>query len=122
MDIRVVRGGQSPEFFTEERCFIRELSNSTDDETCSIAQSRVAPGVTTQWHRLDGITERYVILSGVGKVEIGEQPVTMMNPGDVALIPPNCRQRITNTGTSDLVFLAICTPRFRQTAYEALPD
>ena len=39
-------------------------------------------------------------------------------PGDVVLIPPGCRQRIANIGDGDLIFLAICTPRFRAEAYE----
>jgi oxalate decarboxylase/phosphoglucose isomerase-like protein (cupin superfamily) len=34
------------------------------------------------------------------------------------LIPPSCPQRIANIGQGDLVFLAICTPRFKQAAYE----
>jgi hypothetical protein len=34
------------------------------------------------------------------------------------LIPPSCRQRITNVGQGDLNFLAICTPGFRPEAYE----
>jgi oxalate decarboxylase/phosphoglucose isomerase-like protein (cupin superfamily) len=38
----------------------------------------------------------------------------------VVLIPPACRQRIANTGAGDLVFLAICTPRFSYDAYEEL--
>ena len=42
--------------------------------------------------------------------------------GDVVLIPPSCPQRITNTGSGDLIFLAICTPRFKQDAYEDIDD
>jgi mannose-6-phosphate isomerase-like protein (cupin superfamily) len=38
----------------------------------------------------------------------------------VVLIPAACPQRITNTGAGDLVFLAICTPRFTYEAYEEL--
>ena len=38
--------------------------------------------------------------------------------GDVVLIPPACRQRIANLGAGELVFLAICTPRFEQQNYE----
>lgn len=38
----------------------------------------------------------------------------------MVLIPPMCRQRIANIGIEDLVFLAICTPRFVQEAYEDL--
>ncbi len=37
--------------------------------------------------------------------------------GDVVIIPPETRQRITNTGEDDLLFLAVCSPRFRAEAY-----
>lgn len=106
------------EFYTAERCHINELSNTVTDPEVSISRARVEPGVTTRWHRLDGIAERYVILDGTGRVEIGNLPPHEMGPGAVALIPPSCRQRITNTGEKGLIFLAICTPRFRQEAYE----
>ena len=110
------------EFATPEGCHIVEISNSPDDPLLSIARARVEPGVTTQWHRLAGVAERYVILEGSGRVEIGNRPPEDVHPGDVVLIPPMCRQRITNTGTADLVFLALCTPRFEQNYYEALPS
>jgi oxalate decarboxylase/phosphoglucose isomerase-like protein (cupin superfamily) len=45
-----------------------------------------------------------------------------VNPGDVVLIPPMCPQRITNCGTDDLVFIAICSPRFVQDAYEDIEN
>jgi mannose-6-phosphate isomerase-like protein (cupin superfamily) len=44
----------------------------------------------------------------------------LVEPGDVVVIPPLCRQRIANVGKTDLVFLAICTPRFRPENYEDL--
>ncbi len=110
------------EFFTPEQCYITELSNSPGDPDASIARARVEPGVTTRWHRLAGITERYVIVSGKGRVDIGNLPSQIVNPGDVILIPPMCRQRISNTGTEDLVFLAVCTPRFSNDAYEDIDD
>lgn len=108
------------EFFTEEQCHILELANDASDPELSIARARVEPGVTTHWHRVRGTTERYVILDGVGRVEIGDLPPQELGPGDVVLIPPDCRQRITNTGQEDLVFLAVCTPRFTPEAYEGL--
>jgi len=106
------------EFDTDEGCSIIELSNTPDDPEVSIARVRVEPGVTTRWHRLVGITERYVILEGTGRVEIGSLPPHEVHAGDVVRIPPSCRQRIANIGREDLIFLAICTPRFRQEAYE----
>jgi len=105
------------EFATAERCYINELSNSSDDEWASIARARVPPGVATRWHRLEGIAERYVIVEGKGLVEVGDVAAREVAPGDVVLIPPGCRQRVTNIGAADLVFLAICTPRFRAEAY-----
>jgi mannose-6-phosphate isomerase-like protein (cupin superfamily) len=110
------------EFYTEERCFITELSNSAADAEVSIARARVQPGVTARWHRVLGTTERYVMLEGTGLVEIGHLPPTVVNPGDVVIIPPNCPQRITNIGAEDLIFLAICSPRFRQEAYQDIED
>jgi mannose-6-phosphate isomerase-like protein (cupin superfamily) len=64
------------------------------------------------------VTERYIILEGKGRVEVGNLPATNIGPGDVVLIPPGTPQRITNIGDSDLIFLAICTPRFTKDAYE----
>lgn len=110
------------EFYMSEKCYITELSNSADDPDVSIARARVEPGVTTRSHRLKGITERYFIISGTGGVEIGELPPQEVNPGDIVLIPPLCPQRITNIGKDDLIFLAICSPRYMQDAYEDVED
>lgn len=104
------------EFATAERCHVNE-PNVADDPEASIARARVTPGVTTRWHCLRDIAERYVILEGNGRVEVGDLPPQDVGPGDVVLIPPGCRQRIACTGARDLVFLAICTPRFRPEAY-----
>ncbi|MFC1862493.1 cupin domain-containing protein [Thermodesulfobacteriota bacterium] len=108
----------SDEFYTSEGCYITEVSNSPDDPGASIARARVEPGVTTRWHRLVGTTERYVILEGKGSVEVGNLPPKGVTSGDIVLIPPMCRQRISNTGQEDLVFLAICTPRFSDEVYK----
>jgi mannose-6-phosphate isomerase-like protein (cupin superfamily) len=59
-----------------------------------------------------------VILSGEGIVEIDDLPETLVQANDVVLIPSMCRQRIRNIGQQDLIFLAICSPRFTKTCYE----
>ncbi len=120
MDEQVRRMDARGEFATPERCHIIELSNSDADPGLSIARARVETGVTTRWHRLAGIAERYVIVEGHGRVEVGSAPALDVAPGDVVLIPPGCRQRIANIGAGDLIFLAICTPRFRAEAYKDL--
>jgi mannose-6-phosphate isomerase-like protein (cupin superfamily) len=120
MKARVKSYDTRAEYFTPELCHINELANSADDPDASIARARVGPGVTTRWHRLKGTVERYVILEGRGRVEVGDVRPHDVGPGDVVLIPPLCRQRISNIGATDLVFLAICTPRFRPDVYEDL--
>lgn len=110
------------EFYTSEKCYITELFNTPDDPDVSIARARVEPGVTTRRHRLKEITERYFIISGTGVVEIGERPAREVSAGDIVLIPPKCPQRIANIGKDDLIFLAICSPRFTQEAYEDIEN
>ena len=106
------------EYFFVEGCHILELSNTSEDPDVSIARARVAPGVTTRLHRLQGIAERYVILEGSGRVEVDGEAAQPVGPGDVVIIPPASLQRITNDGTTDLIFLAVCTPRFVADCYE----
>jgi mannose-6-phosphate isomerase-like protein (cupin superfamily) len=108
------------EFHISEGCFITEWSNTSDDPAASIARARVPPGVTTRWHRLKDIVERYAILEGSGRAYIGDAAPRNVQAGDVVRIPAGVRQRIANTGKGDLVFLAVCTPRFAQDAYEEL--
>jgi mannose-6-phosphate isomerase-like protein (cupin superfamily) len=122
MEPAVRHADEHSEFFTDERCHVVEWSNTTNDPEVSIARARVEPGVTTRWHRLVDTVERYVILDGNGVVEIGDLPPQSMTTGDVAVIPAMGRQRITNVGRVDLVFLAICTPRFRQENYQDVED
>jgi mannose-6-phosphate isomerase-like protein (cupin superfamily) len=106
------------EFYFEEGCHIIESSNTADDPAVSIARARVEPGVTTRLHRLHGVTERYVILQGEGLVDAGELQGRSVRPGDVVTIPPLSPQRIRNVGQEDLIFLAICSPRFTPDRYE----
>jgi len=106
------------EYYMDERCYIIEVLNSEADPALSIARARVLPGVTTRWHCVHNTVERYVIQTGQGAMEVGEMPPQEVGAGDVVVIPSGVRQRITNTGTEDLIFLAICTPRFTFAAYE----
>jgi mannose-6-phosphate isomerase-like protein (cupin superfamily) len=113
----ISRASEQEEYFFEEGCFITENWNRPEDEACSIARARVPVGVTTRVHWLEGIEERYVIIEGEGSVLVGDAPAQMVVPGDVVVIPAGCRQSISNTGSGDLLFYAICTPRFRAEAY-----
>lgn len=109
-----------PEFYTTEGCHISEVINQADHPEVSLATARVAPGVTTRWHTVEA-REIYYILSGVGRAEVGQETYEV-SPGQAVSIPQGVRQRITNTGAEDLVFLCVCTPRFRQEGYVELTD
>jgi len=118
----IIKQNPDNEFHTPEKCYITELLNTPDDPDVSIARARVAPGVTTRWHRLKATVERYCIIDGRGRVEVGDLPAQDVEAGDIVLIPTMCRQRITNIGSEDLVFLAVCTPRFLDEVYEDVDD
>lgn len=117
MQAEIRRADPSKEFPTEENCFILEVANDAGDPDVSIARARVRPGVTTEWHRLEGIAERYIIVRGTGRVEVGDLPPTIVTEGDVVRIPADVAQRITNIGDEDLVFFCVCSPRFVPSAY-----
>ncbi len=109
--------GNQAEYFFEEGCFILELLNDPAEPDLSIARARVPAGTTTHWHRLQETRERYLILQGKGRVEVGDDAPRNVTVGDIVNIPPMTRQRISNTDTEDLIFLAICSPRFQRQNY-----
>lgn len=111
-----VPGDGRGEFWTEERCFITELHNSELSPESSLAIARVEPGVTTQLHRLDGVCERYIVRKGEGVIEV-DGVRRLLRVGDQYVIPAGSAQRIENTGTGDLEFYCLCTPRFFPASY-----
>lgn len=120
MQTAVIYPDEAQEFWFHEGCHILEISNREDDPDVSIARARVAPGATTHWHKLDGVGERYLITRGKGEVEVGSLKAMPVKSGDVVSIPPDTPQRIHNTGKDDLVFYAICTPRFTPACYRTM--
>lgn len=120
MQPHIKKADLSNEYYFDEGCFICELSNSDSDPNLSIAKARVEPGVTTKLHKLSATIERYVILQGEGLVELEGLEPQKLGKNDVVIIPANCAQKITNTGAADLVFLAICNPRFKPEIYKSI--
>jgi [ribosomal protein S5]-alanine N-acetyltransferase len=106
----------------DEGCFITEWWNTSADSDVSIAKLRVEPGIQTRLHRLKGICERYIIIEGEGLAQVGDENAAPVLKGDVIVIPPGVKQRMTNTGKRDLIFLAVCTPRFVPENYQGYVD
>jgi mannose-6-phosphate isomerase-like protein (cupin superfamily) len=117
----IVKKDIKKEFFIEEQCFIIDSSDPSD-KVMSIAIARVEPGVTTVFHYLDGIDERYLMISGKGLMEVGDLPPQKIKSGDVVYIPAGTRQRITNADRDDLLFYCICTPPFEEKRYHNWED
>lgn len=115
----LIPASQAPEFYTGERCHITELLNDERVPQASLARTRVEPGITTELHRLS-VEEYYLIESGQGLMEVGDDSPFPVAPGDTVRIPAGVAQRITNTGTEDLLFQCLCLPRFTPACYEAL--
>jgi mannose-6-phosphate isomerase-like protein (cupin superfamily) len=110
---------KADEFWTGERCFIRELVNSPEIQDFSLAETRVEPGVTTELHKLS-VNEWYIILSGEGQMEIDGKPACAVLPGDVVAIAAETSQCSRHSGNVDLLFQCICLPRFTPDCYVSL--
>ena len=108
-----------PEIWTGERCYITELVNDETWPEFSIARTRVEPGATTQLHELS-VHEIYVIESGTGLMTVGDDAPFPVGPGEIVTISQHVSQCIENTGTGDLLFLCVCTPKFSQDYYTSL--
>ena len=119
---KIITESSENEEYTLERLFITEMWNRVEDPDVSIAKAKVKPGVTTALHYLDGVDEKYIIISGEGVMEIEGLALAEVSPGDVVVIPANSAQRITNIGQQDMIFYCICTPRFTNTCYHAVSE
>ena len=112
----LVKSASSAEFWTDERCYITELCNTEALPDSSLAIARVEPGVTTQLHALEGITETYIVFQGTGLMDVAGETFDIGH-GDQVVIPPGVSQRVTATSDQDLKFYCLCTPRFLPETY-----
>ena len=119
MKNRTTKPGKPAEYFFKEGCYIEEWLNTDQHEDLSVARVRVAANTATRRHLLLGTIERYVILSGVGVVTVGSRS-WRVSCSDVVIIAAGESQKIQNQDDTDLIFLAICTPRFRLENYQEL--
>ena len=102
-----------PAFTTKDGSEIRELlaHRNSAIRNQSLAEARVAPGVTTALHFHCRAEEIYFVVSGRGRMRLGEE-WRDVGPGDAVAIPPGEVHQITNAGTEVLVFLCCCAPGY----------
>ena len=109
----VVNLAQAKPFITKDGSEIRELLAHRNSciRNQSLAEARIAPGMTTEAHHHPLTEEIYYIVSGVGDMVIGEE-VRRVVPGDAIAIPPGAVHQITNTGDEMLRLLCCCAPGY----------
>jgi mannose-6-phosphate isomerase-like protein (cupin superfamily) len=73
MKEKIIHAHAVKEYWFHEGCHIMEIANHPNDPQVSIARARVEPGQQTIWHRLKGVTERYLVIAGSGIVEVGDK-------------------------------------------------
>ena len=104
-----------PEFLAGDHTILRQLfhpENHPVEIRYSIAHATVRPGERSLRHALTS-TEVYYILEGEGEMQIDAE-TEQVSPGDIIYIPPRAVQSILNTGTTNLVFLCMVDPAWRE--------
>lgn len=103
------------EFIAGDGSILRELLHpeKTDLQIrYSLAYAKITAGQKTKPHTLKA-SEVYYIIDGYGLMHIGEGSFEV-GPECAVYIPPRARQYIENTGDSDLKFLSIVDPAWRE--------
>lgn len=112
MDIHNIN--EVPAFVTKDGSEIRELlaDRNSAIRKQSLAEARVAPGLSTAAHHHPLTEEIYYILAGEGLMRIADE-TRRVGPGDAVAIPPGMVHQITNTGHEELRFLCCCAPGYQ---------
>lgn len=100
-------------FVTKDGSIIREILAPRNSCIArqSLAEATLPPGARTEAHYHPNTEEIYYILSGVGRMRMGEEE-RAVGPGDGIAIPPGVPHQIENIGHTDLVFLCCCAPAY----------
>ena len=102
-----------PAFTTKDGSEIRELLayRNSSIRAQSLAEARIVPDGKTTPHYHPRTEEIYYILTGHGRMQIGDE-LRHVGPGDAIAIPPGQVHQIINTGSVELKFLCCCAPGY----------
>jgi mannose-6-phosphate isomerase-like protein (cupin superfamily) len=111
MDVRNI--DRVAAFVTKDGSEIRELLAHRNSciANQSLAEARLAPGMSTAPHYHPRAEEIYYVLEGSGRMKVGDETRDVA-PGDALAIPPGMIHTITNTGAQTLKFLCCCAPGY----------
>jgi mannose-6-phosphate isomerase-like protein (cupin superfamily) len=103
------------QFVAGDGSILRELLHPDKAEISirySLAHAKVEAGQRTKRHKLTS-SEVYYVLAGQGLMHIDRESLEV-GPDCAVYIPPDAVQYIENTGKSELKFLCIVDPAWRQ--------
>ena len=103
------------EFIAGDGSILRELlhpDKATIQTRYSLALAKVVAGQKNRPHKLKS-SEVYYMMAGKGLMYIDQESFEV-GPECAIYIPPDAVQYIENTGNSDLTFLCIVDPAWRQ--------
>ena len=103
------------EFIAGDDSILREIMHPEKADILthySLAHAKVEVSQKTKPHKLKS-SEVYYIIAGQGLMHIDQENFEV-GPECAIYIPPNAVQYIENTGDSDLKFLCIVDPAWRQ--------
>ncbi len=115
------RSGEVPSYPTLDGSLIEELMHPDHHGVRhqSLARATVPAGRSTRLHRHHRAEEVYHILSGRGRMWLGET-VFAIGPGDSVCIPPGTPHRLAADEDGELVLLCACTPAYAHEDTELL--
>jgi mannose-6-phosphate isomerase-like protein (cupin superfamily) len=75
----------------------------------SLGYFRLEPGQSGPKHSHQNEVEIYIVISGKGKVVIGDETVDMTS-GTIIYVPPTVEHQTLNNGQNDLEFYGVFSP------------
>ena len=110
-------------YVTRDGSSIRELMHPDTQGNAkqSLAEASLPPGGSTLLHRHQESEELYHIVSGSGRMTLGDTDFAIA-PGDTILIPPGTAHCLHNTNNQPLRLLCCCAPAYRHEDTEILED
>lgn len=106
-------GDKIKPYITKDKSEIREIFHPTNSaiKNMSIAEARIKPGESTEYHFHKKSQEIYFILEGTGLMDIeGEKKKVREN--DCVFIPARTKHRIKNIGKKTLRILCQSSPAY----------